>query len=144
MKSASLRRLAFGLLIAPVLYNVIEGFIALSAGIRAGCLVLLTFGADSYLDVLAAGAVIWRLTYENEEAGERAEQRAMRLAGWTFLLLAGAVVFQSLALANGDGLALLVASLIIMPVLAPNSGPRPSSICRSSRQKQRRHSLAHI
>ena len=126
MKSTSLRRLAFGLLIATVLYNVVEGFIALSAGISAGSLVLLTFGADSYLEVLAASAVIWRLTYEDEEAGERAEQRAMRLVGWTFLLLAGAVVFQSLlAFANGDGadesaigLALLVASLMIMPVLA--------------------------
>lgn len=119
-------QLAIALLLLTLLYNVAEGAIAIYGGIEAGSLVLLTFGADSYLEVLAAGAVLWRLSYRDEEAGERAEQRAMRLIGATFLLLAAAVVFQSvLALAGRHaaeqsrlGLLLLAASLVTMPLLS--------------------------
>ena len=121
-----LRRLAVALLILTALYNVAEGVIAIASGLRAESLTLLAFGADSYLEVLAAGAVLWRLSYRDEEAGERAEQRAMRLIGWTFLILAAAVVFQSVsaliqrhaAEESVVGLLLLAASLVLMPVLS--------------------------
>jgi divalent metal cation (Fe/Co/Zn/Cd) transporter len=121
-----LTRLAVGLLVLTILYNIGEGVIAVYAGITANSLVLVAFGADSYLEVLAAGAVLWRLSYRDEEAGERAEQRAMRLIGATFLLLAAAVVFQAvLSLAGQEaakesrlGLLLLAASLLVMPVLS--------------------------
>lgn len=109
-----------------IIYNVTEGVIALWLGLSAGSIVLLAFGADSYLEVMAAGAVAWRLSIDDEEAGERAEQRAMRFIGATFLILAAAVIFQSVfALATRDGaeesvvgLGLLLASLTVMPVLA--------------------------
>lgn len=118
--------LALGLLAITLLYNVGEGVIAIAAGIAAHSLVLLTFGADSYVEVAASGAVIWRLTYRDDEAGERAERKALRIIGWTFLVLAGAVVFQAAwALTTGEGasespvgIALLIASLLVMPVLA--------------------------
>lgn len=118
--------LAVALLVVTVLYNVAEGVIAVYGGLQAGSIVLLAFGADSYLEVLAAGAVLWRLSYQDEEAGERAEQRAMRLIGATFLLLAAAVVFQSVVALAGRhaadesrlGLALLAASLVTMPLLS--------------------------
>lgn len=121
-----LYRLAFVLLAATLLYNVGEGAIALYSGVAAGSLVLVTFGADSYVEVAAASAVIWRLTYRDEDAGERAEAKALRLIGWTFLILAAAVVLQIVVAISGRkgaeestvGVALLVASLAIMPVLA--------------------------
>ena len=117
---------AFALLSVTLLYNVGEGAIAITSGLRADSIVLVSFGADSYLEVLAAAAVIWRLSYRDDEAGERAEGRALRFIGTTFLVLACAVVLQSLvALYQGEGasesrvgIALLVASLAIMPVLA--------------------------
>lgn len=120
------RRLAVGLLLLTALYNVGEGIIAVYSGIAAGSLVLLAFGADSYLEVLAAGAVLWRLSYRDEEDGERAERRAMRFIGATFLVLALGVVFQGVtALTQGNGaeesvagLVLLLASLAFMPLLA--------------------------
>ena len=119
-------RLAVALLLLTALYNIGEGIIAIVSGLRARSLTLLAFGADSYLEVLAAGAVLWRLSYRDEEAGERAEQRAARLIGWTFLDLAAAVAFQSVyALPRRDaaeeslvGIALLAASLILMPLLS--------------------------
>jgi hypothetical protein len=58
-----------------VAHNAVEGVIAVGAGLRAGSLVLLAFGADSDLEVLAAGAVIWRLTYSNEEDCKAREPR---------------------------------------------------------------------
>src|SRR5947209_714044 len=121
-----LRRLAVALLLVTAAYNVAEGAIAIAGGLAAGSLTLVAFGADSYLEVLAAGAVLWRLSYRDEEAGERAERRAMRLIGWTFLALAAAVTFESVyALAHHHaaetsvvGLLLLAASLTLMPLLA--------------------------
>ncbi|MFN0148584.1 MAG: cation transporter [Dehalococcoidia bacterium] len=118
--------LAFFLLGVTLLYNVVEGLLAITSGLQADSIVLITFGMDSYLEVLAAAAVIWRLSYLDDEAGERAEKRALRLIGVTFLVLAVAVVFQAaLAFASTDGasesplgVALLAASLTIMPILA--------------------------
>jgi divalent metal cation (Fe/Co/Zn/Cd) transporter len=76
--------------------------------------------------VLAAGAVIWRLTSPDEETGERREGQAMRFVGITFLVLTAAVVLQAgVALVEGHGaeesltgIALLAASLLVMPVLS--------------------------
>lgn len=61
------------LLCVTVGYNVAEGVLALVSAAQAHSLTLAAFGADSYLEVLAAAAVLWRLHYRDEEAGERAE-----------------------------------------------------------------------
>ncbi len=90
-------RLVLILLGVTIAYNVVEGLVAIWWGASAGSLALIAFGADSYLEVAAAGAVIWRVLIRNEERGERAERRAMRLIGWTFLALSAAIVYQSVA-----------------------------------------------
>jgi divalent metal cation (Fe/Co/Zn/Cd) transporter len=113
-------------LIVTLAYNATEGVLSIIAGLQAESIVLLSFGADSYLEVAAASAVLWRLSYHDEEAGEQAEERAMRFVGATFLLLAVAVVFQSIyalsqrqgAEASTLGLLILCASLLLMPLLA--------------------------
>ncbi len=114
------------LLLITLLYNVAEGILAIAAGVQAGSLALLAFGADSYLEVAAAGAVLWRLSTADEELGEARERRAMRFIGWTFLVLAAAIVFQATsALATRDGaeeslvgIGLALASVTVMPALA--------------------------
>jgi len=119
-------RAAFWLIGLTAAYNVVEGAIAIASGLAAGSITLLAFGADSYLEVAAAGAVTWRLLATDEEEGERREERALRVVGITFLILAVAVVFQAaLALSQGEGAkespvgaVLLVASLTIMPIIA--------------------------
>lgn len=123
---ANTHRAAFALLATTIAYNVAEGAIAISSGLAAGSITLVAFGADSYLEVAAAGAVVWRLTYRDDEAGETAEAGVLRFVGWTFLILAVAVVFNSaFSLARGHtaeeslwGIGLLAASLIVMPFLA--------------------------
>ncbi|MDZ7727514.1 MAG: cobalt transporter [Dehalococcoidia bacterium] len=119
-------RIARWLLIATIVYNVFEGLVAAWSGLEAGSIVLLTFGADSYLEVAAASIVLWRLRFDDPEAGEEAEERAMRFVGWTFLILAAAVVFQSvysLATQRGAeeslvGVLLLALSILLMPALS--------------------------
>jgi divalent metal cation (Fe/Co/Zn/Cd) transporter len=94
--------------------------------VAAGSIALIAFGADSYVEVAAASAVLWRTLIADEDQGERAEQRAMRFIGWTFLALAVAIVYQaSSALATGNGaeeslvgIGLAVASVTVMPALA--------------------------
>ncbi|OGO51217.1 MAG: hypothetical protein A2148_10075 [Chloroflexi bacterium RBG_16_68_14] len=119
-------RVAWVLLSATILWNVGEGIVAIIAGASVGSLALIAFGADSYLEVAAASAVVWRLAMSDAERGERAERQALRLIGWTFLALSAAIVFQSLsALASRDGaeesllgISLASASLSVMPGLA--------------------------
>lgn len=103
-----------------------EGVIALWSGMVAGSIALVSFGADSYIEVAAASVVLWRLGIEDLEYAETVEQRIVRFIGWTFLILAAAVVFRSVwALAEQSGaeeslvgIALALVSVIIMPLIA--------------------------
>ena len=114
------------LIAATLLYNVGEGVVSLAAGVKAGSLTLVAFGFDSYIEVLAAAAVLWRLSYRDEEEGERAEARALKLIGATFLLLALGVIFQAtLSMVNHHaaeesnvGIVLVALSLTLMPSLS--------------------------
>ncbi len=126
MNVRPLPRLALALIAITIAYNLAEGIIAVVAGIAAGSITLVAFGADSYLEVAAASAVGWRLLIRDDETGERVEARAMRAIGVTFLLLALAIVVQAgISLAGGHeaesspvGLALLLASAALMPLLS--------------------------
>ena len=120
------RSVAIALIAITVVYNVGEGLVSIWSGWTAGSLTLLAFGADSYLEVLAAGAVLWRLSYPDQQKGERAEARAMSLIGATFLALAAAIVVESLvALGRHEsaerslpGLIVLIISATVMPAVA--------------------------
>ncbi len=121
-----MRRTAKSLLLFTIIYNVAEGVIAISAGIAAGSISLVAFGADSYLEVAAASVVYWRLTSNNPDPEGKTEERIERFIGWTFLALAFAVVVQvvfSIANSTGAsesivGIALAIASATIMPAVA--------------------------
>ncbi len=114
------------LLTVTIVYNVIEGVIALWAGLAAGSIALIAFGADSYLELAAAALVLWRLSAVERSRADLIEGRVRRFVGWTFLVLATAVVFQaawSLTVQDGAsesmvGIGLAVASVTVMPVVA--------------------------
>ena len=42
-------------------WNVIEGIVAIAAGVIAGSIVLVGFGLDSYIEVASGLVLIWRL-----------------------------------------------------------------------------------
>lgn len=124
------RRIALWLVIATMAYNLAEGAIALWAGVRAQSIALVGFGFDSYLELAAAGALLWRLRVEaggaDADVIERTERRVHRLVGGTFVALALYVALQSAWVLwqrrppeeSAVGIALAVASLVIMPLVA--------------------------
>ena len=111
-----------------VAYNVVEGVIAVTAGLMAGLVSVVGFGLDSGIESLSALLVWARLTarLRDGEIDLRRERRALRLIAVTFFLLAGYVTVEGIrALVGGEepdsslvSIVLLVASIIVMPVLA--------------------------
>lgn len=75
-----------------VIWDVIEGAVAVTAGLAAGSIALIGFGIDSTIEVFAASVVIWQL-----RGGAHARMRtALRLIAITFFILAAYVAFESL------------------------------------------------
>jgi cation diffusion facilitator family transporter len=113
-----------------VAWNVIEGVVAIGAGIVTGSVSLVAFGADSFIEVISAVALLWRLRKAgpHASAAERgaAEQRALYLVAATFFLLAAYITYEAIgALLSREGpenstvgLVLSVVSLLVMPTLA--------------------------
>jgi divalent metal cation (Fe/Co/Zn/Cd) transporter len=108
-------------------WNVVEGVVALGAGIVAGSVSLIAFGLDSGVEVSTSVVLAWRLAQERR-GGCMAEhdRRATRLIAACFAVLAVYVAFEaSTQLAVGRepdvslvGIAIAAASVIVMPVLA--------------------------
>ena len=81
-------------------WNVLEGVIAVAAGLASGSIALVAFGVDSVVETISGIVLVWRLRAEaggglDEEAVELVERRAEVLVGVSFLLLAGYVAFES-------------------------------------------------
>ncbi|MCF8106010.1 MAG: cation transporter [Desulfohalobiaceae bacterium] len=111
-------------------YNLLEGIVALWAGLRAGSIALIGFGLDSYIECAAATALFWRLTVEargaKHEAIEHSERVVQRFVGGTFLALTLYVVIQASWMLLGQeaaresliGMVLAGVSLLVMPLVA--------------------------
>lgn len=120
-RGLALERLTIG-------YNVLEGAVAIVAGLAAGSVALTGFGIDSVIEVSSGALLVWRLRAElgSPPLGSAVEARATRLAGLLLLALAGYLIFESVRrLVTQDrpeestvGIALTALSLIVMPLLA--------------------------
>src|SRR5688500_4432698 len=128
MKASPLPRRAVGYARFTIGYNLIEGIVAVSAGLVASAISLIGFGIDSGIEVAAASVVLVRLRAEinGAEADETKERRALRFIALTFSALAAYVVAEGVRdLAMGEepatspvGPALTGLSLVVMPGLA--------------------------
>lgn len=112
---------------ATVGYNSLEGVIAVGAGVLAGSVALVGFGFDSVIEVISGATLLWRLHADVDESRrELVEQRALRIVGWSFLLLAAYVLFDAgKSLIRREppdesivGIVLAAVSLVVMPLLA--------------------------
>lgn len=111
-------------------WNVVEAFVAIGAGLIAGSVALIGFGADSGIEIISAVGLLWRLRAAgpHAEVGEEsiAEKRALYVVAVTFFLLAayitydavGALIQREEPLTSPVGIVLAVLSLAIMPALA--------------------------
>jgi divalent metal cation (Fe/Co/Zn/Cd) transporter len=113
---------------STVFYNLVEGAVAITAGVAAGLVSLIGFGLDSGIESIAAVLVGLRLAarLRNGEADERRERRTLRLVAITFFVLAAYVTVEGVRdLITGEtpdsspvGLVLLTVSIVVMPLLA--------------------------
>ena len=112
---------------ATVAYNSLEGLIGVGAGLVAGSVALVGFGFDSAIEVTSGAVLLWRLRADGDPARrEQVEAVSIRIVGMCFLVLALYIAYDSIrTLLLGEpperslpGIALAVASLIVMPVLA--------------------------
>lgn len=112
-------------------WNVIEGLIAIGAGMAAGSVALIGFGIDSFVESVSGSVLIWRLRAEttgsaDDERLEQIERRAERLVGVSFLVLGAYVAFEAVRTlvareepaASPVGIALTLLSLVVMLWLA--------------------------
>ena len=105
-------------------WNLIEAMVAVASGIAAGSIALVGFGADSLIECLSGGILLWRL--QLHEADESRERIAVKLVGVSFIILAayvGIEAAKTLVLREEPevsviGIVLAAASLIVMPLLA--------------------------
>ena|SRR5215218_2500188 len=106
-------------------WHGIEAAVAVIAGLAAGSIALIGFGADSLIESLAGLILIWR--FAGGRAGsEAAEGRAQRLIGACFFLIAAYVAVEAtrtlVAVDRPDeswlGIGLAAVTLVIMPPLA--------------------------
>lgn len=107
-------------------WNVAEAGVALLAGLAAGSISLVGFGLDSVVEVAASVALAWRLTKEGDGCTQPDDRRATRLVAASFAALGAYIAVEATRdLAAGHhpstsavGVALAVASLLVMPWLA--------------------------
>src|SRR5436190_24389056 len=85
------RLLAWG----GIAWHVVEFAIAIGAGLAAGSIALIGFGADSLIEALAGGVVLWLFT-GRRRGSSSAERRAQQLIAVSFFLLAAYVGVEAL------------------------------------------------
>ncbi|WP_415840252.1 cation transporter, partial [Nocardiopsis gilva] len=108
---------------ATIAYNVVEAFVAITAGALASSTALIAFGLDSTIEVVSALAVAWQFSSRDHETRERV---TLRIIAVSFFALAAYVSWESISgLLGADraehstvGLILAALSLLIMPFLS--------------------------
>jgi divalent metal cation (Fe/Co/Zn/Cd) transporter len=110
-----------------IIWNSIEGLLAVAMGVIAGSISLVGFGIDSFIEVTSGSALLWRMSVDADVHGrERNEKRALRVVGLCFLLLAGYIAYEAaLDLLSRrapehsvPGIILACVSLVVMPLLS--------------------------
>lgn len=115
------RLLAWG----GIAWHFVEFLIALVAGIAAGSIALIGFGADSLIEALAGFVVLWLFTGKRL-GSSTAERRAQQMIAVSFFILAAYVGIESIrTLFSGDhpetswiGIGLAAFTAPTMPLLA--------------------------
>ena len=110
-----------------VIWNLLEGFVSLIAGLLAGSISLVGFGLDSFIEVASGLTVLWRMNVDHDlEARKRNDDLALRLIGYSFLALAAWLIFESTSSFIDEkapdrtiaGIVIAALSMIVMPILS--------------------------
>ncbi len=116
-----------------IVWMLAEGAVAIASGLAARSLALAAFGWDSLIEIITAGAVLWRVVAETREAdlhearrrADAAERVAARVVAASLLALACYVVVEAvlavrerrIAAPGWWGVIVSVAAMVGMPIL---------------------------
>jgi divalent metal cation (Fe/Co/Zn/Cd) transporter len=109
-----------------IVYNMLEGALSIGAGILAGSIALVGFGADSAVEVSASVVVLVHLLSRSGDRQPDWERRLAVFVGLTMFALAAYVAGQAIydlwtrsePEESFAGIGIAVASLIVMPLLS--------------------------
>jgi divalent metal cation (Fe/Co/Zn/Cd) transporter len=126
-------------------WHAVEASVAVAAGLIAGSVALVGFGADSLIELAAGLVVLWRL------AGARAigERRAQQMIAVSFYLLTVYIAVEAvLSLVAGEhsavswaGIMLAAVTLATMPVLATAKGRVAEELGSSATKSESRQTM---
>ena len=110
-----------------IVWNAIEGLVAVVTGLIAGSISLVGFGIDSFIEVTSGSVLLWRMSVDSDvHRRETNEKRALRIVGACFLLLAAYIAYDSILDLWSKrapehsiaGIVLACVSLVVMPILS--------------------------
>src|SRR2546423_5770644 len=110
-----------------ILWNTLEGLIAIGSGIIAGSISLVGFGIDSFIEVTSGSVLLWRMAVDSDvHRRQRNERRALRGVGVCFFCLAVYITYESATDLwskrtpehSIPGIVLACVSLVVMPLLS--------------------------
>jgi divalent metal cation (Fe/Co/Zn/Cd) transporter len=110
-----------------IVWNAMEGLVAVITGVIAGSISLVGFGIDSFIEVTSGSVLLWRMSVDAEvQRRELNERRALRIVGVCFLLLAAYITYESVLDLwsrrapehSIPGIVLACVSLVVMPLLS--------------------------
>ncbi len=138
-------RRARGLAAVGLAWHGVEAAVAIVAGVTAGSIALVGFGADSVIELLAAIVVLWRFG-DSRSGSAAAELRAQKLIGASFFLLAAYVGVEAIrALIVADhasvswvGIGLAAVTVVLMPLLASAKAKVGEELSSSSTKSEGR------
>lgn len=124
-QKANLYKLASALALITIFYNIIEGIVSVSFGIKDETIALFGFGVDSFVEVIS-GVGIWHMLRRSRQYGDekldRFEKDALRVTGTAFYILTtGLVITAAVNLYQGNkpettlwGILISVVSILTM------------------------------
>ena len=106
-------------------WHAIEASVAIVAGLVAGSIALIGFGADSLVEMIAGVILLWRFGGARRDS-DGAERRAQQLIAASFVVIAAYVGFEAVRdlvtatepEASWVGIGLSIVTLVTMPLLA--------------------------
>jgi divalent metal cation (Fe/Co/Zn/Cd) transporter len=110
-----------------IVWNALEGLVAIIAGVAAGSISLLGFGMDSFIEVTSGATLLWRMSVDADvERREKNEKLSLKIVGVCFITLAAYVACEAAfdlvrktpPEQSIPGIVLACISLVAMPILS--------------------------
>lgn len=99
VENDKLYKIAFGLAVFTIIYNIAEGLFSTWLGFEDGSLALFGFGSDSFIEVISGLGIAYmiiRIQKHPESNRGKFERTALQITGFAFYILVAALVITSI------------------------------------------------